>query len=124
MNDSKQTIQEIKDLVNQFVSEREWQQFHSPKNLSMAIAIEAAELMEPFRFVTSEESLEILERDKEQISTEIADVLIATIAFCNLHNIDISKAIIKKLESLRQKYPLDKAKGSNKKYHHYHKNTQ
>lgn len=119
MNDTKQTLQEIKDLVNEFVSEREWQQFHSPKNLSMAIAIEAAELMEPFRFVTSEESLEILERDKEQISTEIADVLIATIAFCNLHNIDMSQAIIKKLASLRQKYPLDKAKGSNKKYNHY-----
>lgn len=124
MNDSQYSIQDIKNLVNQFVSEREWQQFHSPKNLSMAIAIEAAELMEPFRFVTSEESKEILEKDKEQISTEIADVLIATIAFCNLHNIDISHAITKKLESLKQKYPVDKAKGSNKKYHHYDKNIK
>lgn len=119
MNDTTTTIKEIKELVNTFVTEREWQQFHSPKNLSMAIAIEAAELMEPFRFVSSEESKSILENDKEEISTEIADVLIATIAFCNLHKIDISNAIIKKLESLRQKYPIDKAKGSNKKYHHY-----
>lgn len=123
MNDKKQTIQEIKDLVNAFVSEREWQQFHSPKNLSMAIAIEAAELMEPFRFVTSEESIEVLQADKQQIATEIADVLIATIAFCNLYEIDISQAIIKKLASLNEKYPLDKAKGSNKKYHHYQKKS-
>ena len=124
MSDKKQTIQEIKDLVNKFVCEREWQQFHSPKNLSMAIAIEAAELMEPFRFVTCQESKEILEKDKEQIATEIADVLIATIAFCNLYDIDMSQTIIKKLASLREKYPVDKAKGSNKKYIHYQKKTQ
>lgn len=122
MNDSSTTILDIKNAIKQFVTEREWQQFHSPKNLSMAIAIEAAELMEPFRFITSEESYEILQKDKEQICTEVADVLIATISFCNANNIDMSEIITKKLALLGQKYPLDKAKGSNKKYHHYQKN--
>ena len=120
MDDNAYTLQDIKDLINQMVSERDWQQFHSPKNLSMTISIEAAELMEPFRFATCQESHEIFQKDKEQISSEIADILIATLAFCNSQNIEVGDAIIKKIGSLKQKYPVDKAKGSNKKYHHYH----
>lgn len=115
-NDQKTTIDELKKAVDSFVKEREWQQFHSPKNLSMAIAIEAAELMEEFRFITGQESIEMVQQHKEKISHELADIVIATLSFCNLYDVDLSTAIEKKLQHNAEKYPIDKAKGSNKKY--------
>jgi len=121
-NDKKITVQELKDAVGTFVSDREWQQFHSPKNLSMAIVLEAAELMEIFRFMSCQESKLELEAQREKVAFELADITIATLSFCNLYNIDLSDAIQKKLIHNAQKYPIDKAKGCNKKYHYYQKN--
>ena len=118
-NDQTQTVDSLKQAVKKFVEEREWQQFHSPKNLSMAIAIEAAELMEEFRFMSSSESVEIVRDHKEKIAQEIADIVIASLSFCNIYGIDLSTSIEKKLNHNAKKYPLDKAKGSNKKYHFY-----
>jgi len=119
MNDTTVTIQSLKDKVHAFVTEREWQQFHSPKNLSMAISIEAAELMEHFRFMSCQESKELVKTEKEAVSHEIADIIIACLAFANLYEIDIADVITKKLALNAQKYPVDSSKGSNKKYHHY-----
>lgn len=118
-NDQKTTVETLKKAVDSFVKERDWQQFHSPKNLSMAIAIEAAELMEEFRFITSKESTELVETNKEKVSQEIADIIIATLSFCNLYDIDLATSIDKKLQHNNSKYPISKAKGSNKKYHFY-----
>lgn len=118
-NDQKTTIESLKNAVDTFVKERDWQQFHSPKNLSMAIAIEAAELMEEFRFVTNEESVEVTKTNKEKIAQEIADVVIASLSFCNLYDIDLAKSIEKKLQLNAIKYPIQKAKGNNKKYTNY-----
>lgn len=112
-------MQELKDAVEKFVGEREWHQFHSPKNLSMAIAIEAAELMEIFRFMTSEQSKDAVKTQTNKVAFELADITIATLSFCNLYKIDLSSAILEKLEHNAKKYPVEKAKGSNKKYHHY-----
>lgn len=123
-NDATATIKQLKDAVGQFVKEREWEQFHSPKNLSMAIAIEAAELMEAFRFMPCEESKAIVVAQKEEIAFELADITIAILSFCNLYEIDLSETVLKKLIHNSQKYPVDKAKGSNKKYHHYQRNTR
>lgn len=120
-NDQKTSVDELKEAVKQFVAERDWQQFHSPKNLSMAIAIEAAELMEEFRFMTSEESIELTKNNKEKIAQEIADIVIASLSFCNIYEIDLANSIEKKLNHNAQKYPVDKAKGSNKKYHFHAK---
>lgn len=115
-NDQNATIDILKKKVNDFVRERDWEQFHSPKNLSMAIAIEAAELMEEFRFISSEESIKLTKENNTKITNEIADIVIATLSFCNLYEIDLTDAIIKKLQQNAEKYPIDKSKGSNKKY--------
>lgn len=120
-NDQKTTVESLKQAIDAFVKERDWQQFHSPKNLSMAIAIEAAELMEEFRFISSEESIELTKKNKEKIAQEIADIVIASLSFCNIYEIDLANSIEKKLNHNAQKYPVDKAKGSNKKYHFYAK---
>ena len=111
--DIETTVADLKEEVEQFVSERDWAQFHSPKNLSMALAIEASELMDLFKWCTVEESKEMMETpEKIQSATdEIADVIIYSIAFANRNNIDISTAVIDKLEKNRKKYPEHLYKG-------------
>lgn len=115
-NDNNTNIQALKKTVDAFVKDRDWQQFHTPKNLSMALAIEAAELMEEFRFMSSQESLEVVKKNKEKVAHEIADVVIAALSFCNLYEIDLTSSIEKKLLLNREKYPIHKAKGNYKKY--------
>ena len=85
MNNSGTTFQEIKNRIKQFIKERDWEQFHSPKNLSMSIAIEAAELMEHFQWLTIEQSKKLLKNKKkrEEIEDELADIAIYIIDFCN-----------------------------------------
>jgi dCTP diphosphatase len=117
--DSTITIQQLKDAVNKFVTERDWQQFHSPKNLAMALAIEAAELMEPFRFVSEQESKLIVIDRKQEIMLEVADVMITILCFCNANNIDLADAVMQKLELTIKKYPVEKSKGKNNKYTDY-----
>ena len=111
--DSKTTVNEIKTQVEEFISKRDWSQFHGPKNLSMAISIEASELMDLFKWYSSEECETIMEQDKihESATDEIADIMIYAISFCNRNNIDISQAIKQKLEKNNKKYPADKYKG-------------
>jgi len=102
-------VSKLKAEVNQFVSERDWEQFHSPKNLSMSIAIEAAELMEHFQWVTVPEA-RLLTRDPEkyeQVIQEVADIAIYILSLCHSLNIDLSEAIGKKLKLNRKKYPME-----------------
>ena len=114
MSDKETNIDELKSLIEAFVDERDWKQFHNPKNISMAISIEAAELMELFQWLTLDESKEVLKLGKvrENAIDEIADVMIYAIAFCNRNNIDISDAIRKKMEKNVNKYPSEKFKGN------------
>ena len=116
MNDTTTTLKVLKDKVHDFVSQREWQQFHSPKNLSMDIAIEAAELMEKFLWITTESSREEIARNRQEIADEAADVFMALLSFCNATGIDISTALEHKMISLGKKYPVEKARGSHLKY--------
>ena len=113
MSDKKTTIQEIRSLIDSFADERDWQQFHSPKNLSMSISIEAAELMELFQWLSLEDAKKVMESGKtrENAIDEIADVLIYAFAFCIRNNIDISDAIRQKMKKNIKKYPKDKYKG-------------
>jgi|TARA_B100001964_G_C14057999_1_gene520077 NTP pyrophosphatase (non-canonical NTP hydrolase) len=113
MSDNVTTIEEIKVLIESFVDEREWKQFHNPKNLSMSLSIEAAELMELFQWLTLDEAKEVMRSDeiREKAIDEIADVMIYALAFCNRNNIDVSDAINQKLEKNIQKYPSEKFKG-------------
>jgi len=123
MNNSGTTFQEIKNRIKQFIKERDWEQFHSPKNLSMSIAIEAAELMEHFQWLTIEQSKKLLKNKKkrEEIEDELADIAIYIIDFCNLFNINIEKSIISKLDKTAKKYPTHIVKGKIHKYTHYRK---
>src|SRR5437868_5242293 len=98
MSDKSTTIQELKVKKLEFVRDRDWEQFHDPKNLSMSIAIEAAELMEKFQWVDSQKSKEIVEQNKLEIEEELADIFSYILGFCNLYDIDLSEAFQKKLE--------------------------
>lgn len=104
----------LKEEVACFVEERAWEQFHSPKNLSMSIAIEAAELMEHFQWVTGPEA-RLLTRDPdkyEQVIQEVADITIYILSLCNSLNINLSEAVGKKLKLNREKYPMEKYWGN------------
>ena len=111
MKDHLTTIQELKNKFRKFAQDRDWEKFHSAKNLSADIAIEAAELMEHFVWASSEESAEIFERNRQDIENEVADVAFALLQFCNMYNIDLSTAIDVKLEELGQRYSIEKSYG-------------
>lgn len=116
MSDNKTTVTDLKNLVNKFTTEREWHQFHSPKNMSMMIATEAAELMEIFLWVDADKSAEELKKKQEHVEQEIADVAIGILMLCAEQNIDLTKAIEAKMAHNAAKYPVDKAKGNASKY--------
>ncbi len=116
MNDLITSIEQLKDKVKAFIEERDWQQFHNPKNLSMALASEAAEVLDLFLWCDNNESYQELEKRREAVEDEIADVAILIFAFCIRHNIDLSTAIINKQKKAAQKYPVEKCKGKSTKY--------
>jgi len=107
MADQSTTIAELRDRVRAFVDERDWGQFHSPKNLAMSTAIEAAELMEHFQWLTAEQSRHTVDdpAQREQIADEMADVFCYLLALANQLDIDLSDATRAKLAKNAQKYP-------------------
>tara|TARA_X000000368_G_C22725086_1_gene576968 strand:+ start:227 stop:613 length:387 start_codon:yes stop_codon:yes gene_type:complete len=113
MEDKNTTMTELKNFVEDFVQERDWSQFHNAKNLSMALTIEAGELMDIFKWNTLEEcDLKMSEKSsREEAIDELADILIYAIAFANRNRINISEAITQKMLKNRIKYPADKYKG-------------
>lgn len=116
MADSKTTLTQLKTLMAEFVKERDWQQFHSPKNLSMSIAIEAAELMEKFQWcANAQSSKEELADDFQEVKHEVADIMCYLLSFCNQCDIDISDAVAEKLKLNAIKYPASEVHGSYKK---------
>ena len=123
MNDKTATIDALKQRVNRFVKERDWEGYHSPKNLSMSIAVEAAELMECFQWLTPEESRTVLKNRKvrEEIEDEIADIATYILDFCLLFDIDLSGAVARKIVKNEKKYPAELVKGKHHKYTHYQK---
>ncbi|MFM8334555.1 MAG: nucleotide pyrophosphohydrolase [Opitutaceae bacterium] len=117
-SDARTTVAELKSQVLAFVRERDWEQFHSPKNLSMALAAEAGELMEHFLWSTPEQATAVA-RDpakRERIAEELADVVIYALEFANMTGIDVAAAIQAKLASNARRYPVEKAKGRSDKY--------
>ncbi len=113
MSDATTTVAELRGLIGKFVDERDWSQFHSPKNLSMAIAIEAAELMEHFQWLTPEASIGIRDsaEDFQEVREELADILAFAQSFANALDIDMSTALKEKLVKNAEKYPADKFRG-------------
>jgi len=99
-----------------FRHDRNWEQFHDPKNLSMALSIEAGELMEHFLWISKEEIYNFSDKKKQEISEEIADVFIYLTYLAHGLEIDIEKSVIRKLEINAHKYPIEKAKNKMIKY--------
>lgn len=122
MASNKVTVQQLKEKVKKFIRERDWEQFHSPKNLSMSLSIEAAELMEHFQWTnTVDEAVKVLKdkRKRSEIEDEVADIAIYLIDFCNLYNVDLEEAVLKKMKKNAKKYPAKMVKGKSEKYTFY-----
>jgi NTP pyrophosphatase (non-canonical NTP hydrolase) len=112
-DDRSTTVSELREIVQRFVDERDWQQFHAPKNLSMSLAIEAAELMEHFQWISVESSRSI-GTDPDQfmgVQEELADVLCYVLALANELDIDLAQALQRKMVLNAKKYPIDEIKG-------------
>ena len=103
-------MDEIINALLKFTNDRDWEQFHNPKDLALAISIEAAELLELFLWKKPEEA------DKEKIKEEIADIMSFTFLLANKYDLDVKQIILEKIAANNLKYPIEKAKGSAKKY--------
>lgn len=117
-SDSETTLQDVKDAIGQFTAQRDWQQFHTLKNLAMAIASEAAELMAHFRWSdgTADEPIMKDAASAQDIRHEVADVLVLLAEFANVAQIDIAQAVARKMEINAGRYPVEKSKGTARKY--------
>ena len=113
MSDERTTIQELRRLVDEFVGQREWHQFHTPKNLAMALAIEAAELMEHFQWLDPQESQAVAQDAQRRAAAgeELADVICYALAMANELGIDVSDAVRVKMVKNAEKYPADQFRG-------------
>ena len=118
LTDSTATVQELKTRILAFVRERDWEQFHAPKNLSMALAAEAGELMEHFLWATPDQSAAIATDPvkRAKIADELADVVIYALEFANATGLDVAAAIEAKMAANAKKYPVEKARGRSDKY--------
>ncbi len=116
--DSETTIAALKARVLAFVRERDWEQFHNPKNLSMALAAETGELMEHFLWATPEQSAAIAAdpAKRAKIADELADVVVYALEFANITGLDVAAAIDRKMAANAVKYPVEKARGRSDKY--------
>lgn len=111
------SLEQLAENVREFGRERDWHLYHTPKNLTAALIVEAAELLEPFQWLTPEQSLNLPPPKKEAVRQEMADVLIYLVSLANCLEIDLLKAAEDKLAINAGKYPVEKAKGSCAKSH-------
>jgi len=109
-------IKKIQELLAHFAKERDWDQFHSPKNLTMALSVEASELMELFMWETTEESYLVKEKSESRVKEELADVFLYLARLASLLDIDLIEASLEKLKLNAEKYPVDLSKGNHKKH--------
>jgi len=116
--DNETNLHELKEKIKKFCEDRDWDQFHGAKDLAVALIIEASELLEHFRWKSEKEVKELFENPekKEHVEDEMADVLYFLIRMAQRYNIDLSEALDRKMEKNDKRYPIDKFKGSSKKY--------
>jgi NTP pyrophosphatase (non-canonical NTP hydrolase) len=112
-------VDDLRNALREFARERDWEKFHTPKNLSMALAVEVAELLEHFQWLESSESLELDTEKIAKVQEEIGDVLICLVRLSDKLGIDPLYAAREKLEQNKKKYPVNVVRGSAKKYHEY-----
>jgi NTP pyrophosphatase (non-canonical NTP hydrolase) len=118
----EKTLLELKERLREFARKRDWEQFHSPKNLAMALTVEIAELLEHFQWLTEKESYEIGGHKIVKIREEIGDVLIYLVRLSDKLGIDLLDAAFDKIEMNKKKYPIEKVRGKAKKYSEYGNN--
>ena len=118
MQDDTSTVTELKETIRHFVDERDWRQFHTPKDLAVGLSIEAAELLEHFRFRSNEEIEELLKEStkRQAIGHELADVLYFVLLICEQLDMDASALLREKMTISARRYPVEKARGRNAKY--------
>lgn len=109
----------LQSELREFAKERDWEQFHSPKNLAMALSVEVAELLEIFQWMSEEDSKTLSKESNDSVAEEIADVQIYLARIADILDIDIGEAVEKKLQVNREKYPADRVRGSSRKYTSY-----
>ncbi len=110
------TLHALTLALRAFTQERDWAQFHAPKNLACALSVEAAELLEHFQWLTEDQSRNLTEAQRAQVGTEAADVLLYLLQLCDQLGIDLAAAAQAKLQANAQKYPAAKARGRSAKY--------
>ncbi len=113
INDRTMTVDGLRRVMQNFVEDREWSRFHTPKNLAGSVAIESAELLELFQWLTTEEATEKAKSDnafRERIGEEMADVLLYLLSLANALDMDVSKITLDKVEKNKRKYPVEEAK--------------
>lgn len=113
------SIDALRARVNTFVEERDWAQFHSPKNLAMAMIVEAAEVVEHFQWMTEADSRQLDAETRQKVGQELADTFVYLMRIAEVCNIDLIAAANAKIDLNAQKYPVEKCKGSNAKYTEY-----
>ena len=116
---SETTLEQLRDNLRKFAIERDWDQFHSPKNLSMALIAEVAELVEHFQWLTEEQSHNLAPEKVAEVELEIADIQIYLVRLADKLRVDVMAAVERKLAINAQKYPPDKVRGSSRKYSDY-----
>ena len=114
---------QLRDLVREFVNERDWDQFHTPKNLSAALSVEAAELLEHFQWLQHGRADELGEAKLEEVRHEMADVLVYLVRLADKLDVDLAAAVEEKMVLNRAKYPADQVRGDARKYHEYKRST-
>ncbi|HLE10801.1 MAG: nucleotide pyrophosphohydrolase [Bdellovibrionales bacterium RIFOXYD12_FULL_39_22] len=114
-------IEKLKEKIAHFAQERDWQQFHNPKNLAMALTVESSELMEIFQWLNLEEAAKICDdpNKKIEIEDELSDILVYVVRLAGVLNVNLPNAIEKKMKKNALKYPAELVKGSAKKYSEY-----
>ena len=112
----QQNFNDLRDVICAFAQARDWEQFHTTKNLVMALSVETAELMEHFQWLTAAQSASLSAKNKEEVAQEIGDVLIYLTRLADVLGIDPLQAAFDKIEINAVKYPVDKSKGNNTKY--------
>ena len=113
------TLTSLRDALRRFAAARDWQQFHTPKNLAMALSVEAAELVEHFQWLTDRQSRELPPDKRTAVAAELADVLIYLVRLADRLDVDLGTAVDAKIAENEAKYPAAKVKGSARKYSEY-----
>ena len=112
-------LDDLRDRLRRFAAARDWDQFHSPKNLAMALIAEAAELVEHFQWLTEAESAALTPEKRAEVADELADVLVYVVRIADKLDVDLLAAVADKLRRNEAKYPVSRVKGSAKKYTEY-----